>query len=89
MARPELVVLEGIGGDGILATKMHKEEGCPKYCKVLLAWRTTDREMTKSVHSGGVGHEVRQPKEDREYGRGYSPTGPSKDKENNLQCEAE
>ena len=42
MAWPKLVVLKGVGGDGVLATKMHQEKGRPEYRELLLAWRTID-----------------------------------------------
>jgi hypothetical protein len=72
VTQPELVVDEGVGGDGVLAAKVQQEETAPGQNATRPA---ADGKVAQSVHRRGVRRQVRQPEPEEELqsGGAFSP----------------
>ncbi|BAS87829.1 Os04g0155750, partial [Oryza sativa Japonica Group] len=86
---PELVVLEGVGGDVVWAAKVQQEEWCPERNQVVLSCGAAQGKITDGVYCGRVGQLVRQPEDEPLHRRSFAPAYPGEDVEDNLQREAQ
>ena len=58
VAKPELAVLEGVGGDVIRAAEMKQKEWRPEGCQPVIARHGAEGEVAKGVYRGGVSQQV-------------------------------
>lgn len=58
VTQPELIVLQGIGGDVVWATKVKQPEWRPKGHQLVLAGCTANGEVAEGVYRGRVSQQV-------------------------------
>nr|CAB3472189.1 unnamed protein product [Digitaria exilis] len=89
VALPQLVVLQGVGGNVVGATEVQQQERRPERHELVLAQSAAEGKVAQSIRRGGVSQLVRQPEEAYPYATVFMPPHSSKEKQDNLQHEAE